>query len=233
MGPFLRRGGALALIVFFIGAVAIWVWWSEGARGRLMAAEGIEVKATVTDLDERRTRRSSSGTANVDYYVSVSYVVGTTPHTARETVSGSFFRGLNRRDEITIRYLSDAPDKPEIEPGGVSSNALAAGIVGFCALLIASGILWLVIRHLGRMKHLVRNGTRLTGTITDMTRRNNALVFDIAYEDPSTGPQTFTLPTPGPRLIGDVGPGSAVALLIAAPGEKPVLEAVAKRDGGG
>ncbi|SIN97399.1 DUF3592 domain-containing protein [Vannielia litorea] len=213
-----RGGGWLVLLCLSIGAIGLWVWISEGARGREFARSGIETSAKVVDRD-RRVRIGGSKTPTTDYTVTVTYTSGRAPdiafHRATETVSRDFYGSVREGDEITVKTLPGQPEEVEIEPGGVSDNAFWAGIVG--SVFIACGLLALLFFHKTQSaaRALRRHGNRTEARIVALTPVGNRTALTVAFTDSLGREQHAEIPPSPTKLVMGAKPGDPIAITYA------------------
>ncbi|MFY0633195.1 MAG: DUF3592 domain-containing protein [Vannielia sp.] len=213
-----KGGGWLVLLCLAIGAIGLWVWISEGARGREFARSGIETTARVVERD-RRVRIGGSKTPTTDYLVTVTYTTGTAPdltfHRATETVSSDFHASVREGDRITVKTLPGRPDEVEIEPGGVSDNAFWAGIVG--AVFVAIGLLAALLFHrIGTAaRSLRRHGNRTQAEIVELRAVGNRTALTVRYTTSTGQPQQAEVPPSPTRLVMGARPGDPIAITYA------------------
>ncbi|WP_213548161.1 DUF3592 domain-containing protein [Vannielia litorea] len=215
---FTRGGGWLVLLLLAIGAIGLWVWISEGARGRDFARNGVETPAKVVEL-ERSVRIGGSKTPTTDYRVTVTYTSGRIPdirfHRATETVSRTFFGTLREGDEITIKTLPNRPEEIEIEPGGVSENAFYAGIVG--GIFLALGLLAALFFHRTQAaaRALRRHGSRAEARILALTPVGNRTTLTVAFTDGTGQERQAEIPRVPTKLVMGARPGDPIAITYA------------------
>ncbi len=215
---FTRGGGWLVLLCLAIGAIGLWVWVSEGARGREFARSGIETTARVVERD-RRVRIGGSKTPTTDYSVTVTYTSGTAPdlefHRFTETVSSDFHAAVREGDEITIKTLPGRPEEAEIEPGGVSDNAFWAGIVG--GAFVALGLLALLFFHKSQSasRALRRHGNRTEARIVSLTPVGNRTALTVTYTDSLGRPQQAEVPPSPTKFVMGAKPGDPIGITYA------------------
>ncbi|QDC09324.1 hypothetical protein FHY55_08740 [Oceanicola sp. D3] len=214
----IRGGGWLVLLCFALGAIGLWVWISEGARGREFARSGIETSARVVERD-RRVRIGGSKTPTTDYRVTVTYTSGTAPdlqfHRATETVSSEFYFSVSEGDTITVKTLPDRPDEVEIEPGGVSDNAFWAGIAG--AVFTAAGLLaaLLFAKTGSAARALRRHGTRTNARILALRPVGNRTALTVAFTDATGQERQAEIPPSPTKLVMGAKPGDNIAITYA------------------
>jgi len=199
---FLKRGGAIAIVFLAMACVAIWVWWSEGAVGRDFAkAEALT--GTVSRLHTER-RLSQNSTYSTTYFVTVISPRGV----LREDVSGRFYNTLSEGQQIEIRHLPGPPERFEVEPGGTSSNALAALILGALLGLAGGALAWFVWRDISQARHLQGDGLPAEAEIVAQVNSAMAQKLRIRFVTATGAEQTVMLPVPHLKDFGAQEPGA-------------------------
>lgn len=199
---FIRRGGYLALILVFMGLVAVWVWWSESAVGREFATAE-RLTGTVSRLHSER-RFSQNSTYVTTYYVTVISPAGR----IQEDVSGRFYNSLSEGDQIEIRRLPGPPERIEVEPGSVSSNALAALLLSVLLLAAGGALSWFIPRNLARARDLQANGILVEGEILGLEQTAFARKLHLRYTRVDGTSRETSLPVPHLKGFGPLDAGA-------------------------
>ncbi|MGR3794313.1 hypothetical protein [Vannielia sp. SX4] len=220
---FTRGGGWLVLLLLAVGAIGLWVWVSEGARGREFARNGVETSAKIVERD-RRVRIGGSKTPTTDYLITVTYTSGTAPdlafHRATETVSSDFYSSVREGDTITVKTLPGAPEEVEIEPGGVSDNAFYAGLVGAGFIAFALVAAWFFHSTQVAARTLRRHGNRTEACIQELRPVGNRTALTVTFTDSLGRTQQAEIPPSPTKLVMGAKPGDRVAITYAP--ENPV-----------
>lgn len=150
-----------SLILYFIAAImllfAVVFHFAAGSVAReaeLLAAEGKEAEATVTDrrvVESRDVKRDSDGDTrietDIDYYLTLVFATadGTTVE-IEKSVSNHVFNKHDTGDTLSIRYASSDPTVTEFEKGSREGEAdifkwLSWGFGALCVVLVGAGVM--------------------------------------------------------------------------------------------
>jgi hypothetical protein len=154
---FLRRGGWLVVLPLFVIVVALNSAAGSRAAAARLAAEGIEVRATITGKHEERSWAPGVRSKYLEptHVLRFSYSSGSVLRgdfhvgTGEAHVSQQFYDSVEEDASVPLRILKDEDAVFELEPGSLQAEAdnalgVAALIAAICVplfLLVGRGAL--------------------------------------------------------------------------------------------
>lgn len=121
----------MAAIFLVIAVVFHFVAGSVAREADLLASEGMEAEATVTDsriVEIRKTDRDSDGftrtETDIDYYLTLEFVTAEGKTIELEkSVSNAQYNKHDKGDKLTLRYAKSDPTVIEFEKGSRAGDA--------------------------------------------------------------------------------------------------------------
>lgn len=121
-------------VSLIIGAIASGIFtYSDWRTETQLKKDGRDGIAVITEKETRTGRRGS-----VSYYITYSFVIGSTTYTEEESISKVDWDALQLGQQIAIRYSASKPDMSVIAGGepNVHNQLVLSLVIGIAGLFV-------------------------------------------------------------------------------------------------